>query len=686
MSSSTTLEPSSETTKLYRIERDLAHSEVTTTPLPRTNNRPSRRASPQMTKLSCKPSSCDRNMFHFDRFTPLIHGIPAIPEASNTNRSRIYLSNKYHPLDLKINLDSSDISQVDSCFNMHLYMDADTDLDLLLVQPKSDGSNLTDQKKILERFQRRENDSSAGKWELISRCMGDYMPRYEPASKLDDSLRLQMKPTKIRADRKIGILVDPSNAFSSRNPHPIVSFIPDSRHMRTESEFNRFWQVDRDGMQKAKIKLVPANENVAESSRAAESRLWADNKVVISDIDPSQDSFDLTSRWMRIKDVEILEQPIEFSYHANEEPWIESVEFWFQREGEPLDNWIKKEIYAQPKAPASGAKPTGDQQATKIQEGAGNNDNEASTSNSKEPKRSLNIPIKIRGLASEHFRVRLVHKLKHQSIGDAKSLTDMINRSANKSLTINSISFADACSYNNGKYCQNNGRCVPTGAATAECQCPSGYRGPFCEFVRPCDVMYVDGTMSGHQFCQSVGARCVENLPELRCLWPNDKFYKCQALQVADNSLSSNTARPSPSQDRPTAENVNPEASTSTDQPPIESLPIGEQVPRLREVVNQQAKLVIILSVFLIAIIVFALVLIGSMIGRLRKSKSRLEQSRNEAHELARRFSPSTSTGATFGAPMNRPMNSQAPIGGRRNIPSTKANVSSYNNSAFDVE
>jgi hypothetical protein len=370
---------------------------------------------------------------------------------------------------------------------------------------------------------------------------------------------------------------------------------------------------------------------------------------------------------MQIKDVEILEQPILFVYTADKADWIDRIDFEYQRAGDSSDDWLSQTAYLAPKT------------ASTPQEKPENGDSAESLSvKTEQPANLIDLPIKLKGADSSEFRIRMRHYLKQQLATRGPSL-----QWKEHSLNIKSLAFADVCAYKR-PYCRNNGRCKPTGASKAECVCDPGYSGRFCEHVRPCDVMYgstVTGPgssasqqarMTGHEMCKLTGARCIDQLPVMRCEWDNDQYYQCKKLfkydsQSGDYLPTDGRNSSSPDTGLSGDSSGNPPAEQGLDS--LDNLEPEEQVRRLKEKVKELSKTVIILSVFLISLLVFALVLIGSMVSRLRTSSGRLRKSQSEVHELSRRAQ------------------GMGQFSGTRQVPGSRGTGGNgYNNSAFDVD
>jgi hypothetical protein len=637
-------------------------------------------------KEVCRPSSCNKDAFLIERFVPLVRGLPKIPADRVPQKdTKYYVNLKNKPLMIKLApAYQPSLADVDSCIDMWIYMERDTEFELSIEGLKNG--------KPLEKVKRSATDSTANKWDQFSRCLSDYVPRYSAAKRnpTDNSLKFVVTPSRNQKPGQMATLIDLKRAGSLRELYPLQSFVPDLSRISGTSQLKKYWVLDRDGLEKPHYELVQKGTS----------------KVLqISKIDPTQSEFDITSRWMKIKDAETLEQPLLFVYKAEEADWIERIDLEFQRAGD--DDWMsKRNVYVN------------------------RNQNRAEMRDDKDKdKRGLiDLPIRLKGADSDEFRIRVRHHVKQATAAPPAAGSDAnqastsqaapaqiipVKRAGDLSLNVKSLAFGDVCAYAR-PYCQNKGVCKATGAAQAECVCARGHSGRFCERVRPCDVVYGpeasaasslgvnrSASMTGHEICNSVGARCIDQLPVMRCEWPNDKYYQCKKLYKFD----ANTESYMPVSTRPLSNNEQTNAATQlttqngagapgtgsagtetssnsgagepTEPPPppegqavdpFDELEPEEQVRRLKETNQEQKKLIIILAVFLVALLVFAVVLVGSMVSRLRVSSSRLKKSQSELHEMARRGQPGRYNAAARGA--HAP--GSGPIG--------------YNNSAFDVD
>ena len=558
---------------------------------------------------SCRPSSCDRHLFKMARFMPIVKGLPQLPTGVRIGKegSKFLFNTNGRDLRIKLISNEQQLSEVDSCLKLQLFMDQDAELDFLLEDAGQQGGF-----RLLETIKKRIRDPTAGVWDSFKRCISDYIPRYvPPVNSLDSEMQLVLRP-KSQADKQVAVLSS-EESYSLSELYPTVSFLPDIIGLPDEKSTLKYWMLDKGGVREPSLKFerhVP--------SESSSKNVIATKIVRVQGIDLKQEAFDLTSRWLKVRDAELIEDPLLFVYKTTKADWIRSIELQFQRSTDSPNNWISRTFFT---APLSLGGPI-------------------NTSLSADKMEPLELPIDLEGLDSKEFRLRIRHHLKQfasRTIGSLDSFKD-------GDLVIKSLAFADVCSV--ARYCENGGNCRPTGPVAATCYCPPGYSGNHCAHVEPCEVLY--GNMTGNEICQSVGARCVRNLPVMRCSWPNDKYYHCRAL-YKENSTTTGPKRDDGGVSR--------------------SLPVQDedQVVRLKETVNQQAKLIIILGAFLAAIMLFSVVLIGSMVSRLHKLKRRLERSEN-AHELSKRNQPAS------GGPRTAT--------GR----SGKANVMSYNNSAFDVD
>lgn len=539
---------------------------------------------------------------------------------------------------LKLELESADESfaELDACLNLSLFMEPGTSFNLTLRD-----SNPDSRVRIMETVRRRREDLSASRWEQFNRCVSDYLPVMQFSGPEKHVLEFQLVPNEMPAGKQIVVLFHPKKSAEVHDPRGSLSFLPNAAALANVEQVEDYWLVDRDGLRKPSLKFEPQETGVVAGS-SANPLASEDRRLVIENIDPTQESFDLTSRWLRLHDAELYEDPIIMMYKVKSEPWIESIDVEYQNAVRSSMEWRKQNLYNKPK--------------------------EATTTTTHQLEERV-FPIRLFGLDSQPFRLRIRHKLSPPEtqtpvVVDAKSgqPSSALENVEHRSLRISTLAFADICA--SGNYCQNKGLCKSTGMLTAECQCRDGFTGRHCELINACDVL-VEGTrdasgrkLPGREVCALVGATCVPGLPVLRCKWPNDQYYECKSL-ISDDSSGSNA--------------IDHGSGQSTETPPradeIQMDP--KQMQALKEKATQQAQLIIILVVFMIALMVFSIVLIINMITRLRKTKRRLERSQSETRDLARRSAPGISTS-------NFNTNST----GRNKPPA----VISYNNTAFDVE
>lgn len=656
--------------------------------------------------LICRPSSCDRSLFHTPRFIPLVKGLPALPDSLAQIKKlgsshKFYLNTDNKQLDI-LSESNTDFGEVNTCLKFELYMDADTELEFLLEDSEEQTSE--SKSRLLETVRRKASDSSAGGWEVFQRCISDYMPRIKFADKNPDghhSVRFSFVPKTqggaSAAAKQIAIVAKEAEFVNLKAPYPLAPYLPNVRDLETVEQVTNFWVIDKDGVKKPHVHFefqqAAGMETEPSTSRApVETR----RVLKVSRIDGRQESFDLTSRWIKVNNLEVLEQPVFFNYRADRADWIESVLFEYQsakREGwvthrlyvefNPIGQTLRvkfifdlgperalmtnaetshaHEFFSESRFPMDTDAPSGGHSSTdrtiteapaQVETSPGLTDNteaprpaETSTALavSTEPTRvvpqrgQLITPIRLKGLSSDEFRVRVRHILTREAR----------NSGADLELQVSTLALGDACA--DQAFCLNGGQCRPTGAASAECSCKRGFSGRHCELVRPCEVLY-DGK-TGAELCKLAGAECVTELPVFRCRWPNDQFFQCRALYQRDNDTGQLVPAPPFS-----------EASLSPES--------------VEERANEQTRLVIILSVFLAAMTLFSVVIIVNMLNRLMESKRRLRLAESQAHELARRTQPGTSNSA------NAPPSFGRLSAGRHKAPAAL----SYNNQAFDVE
>lgn len=579
--------------------------------------------------LTCRPRSCNREVFNSPRFMVFTSSLPPADKRMLSSGTKYYLDTSMKPLELRLE-SIGDPTSVDICFDMQLYMDPGTELDIQL----KDSKKKKDSVKLLETIQKKSGESTAGKWDELKRCMSDYVPHIPTTTGQETSgdraLNLEFVPHYDDPAARIGVLFDEKKAFRESILHPTLDFIPNDL-----TNFQRYWTLDRDGVEKAKTSLITGD----------------DLRLKIIDIDPTQTSFDVTSRWMKIDDIEILKNPVVFFYHADKPDWIESIDFEYQRAGLPVKSWISKTVYQAPTTTAGSdvtesqsEQNPGSSDPSKTNPTAIDPKSKESPKKSESPETALDrplkseikdellVPFKIK-LTSDEFRIRVRHHLKQSSKPPLE-------------LVMDSLAFGDACA--EGDYCKNGGVCKPHGPSTASCICREGYSGNHCEIVKPCEVYY--GGQTGSQLCKSMGAMCVDELPVLRCRWPDDQYYECRVLFKSSKNSEGNT-------------NIVPVSPSGES---IDDLPLPDQVSAWKERYNKQSQTIIIMVVFLIAILLFSAVIVGNMILRLMKSKKKLKTAENEMHDLSYRMQPSTS------APSR--------------VPGKLSGALSYNNQAFDVE
>lgn len=653
----------------------------------------------------CKPSSCDKSKINHPRFMAIVGPLKITKD--DLKKKKLYLNKDGKPLSL--NIEYEDITKSDCCIDLGLYMDQGTELELFM----SD-TTVASGMKSLERIKRKPGDSGANKWEQFKRCTSDYVPQIGEHNMNGKKLDFTFQPHS-SGHKKIALLIDSEKAVGLRKPFDLLSHIPNINRLSVDeifdNRFSKFWLMDRDGTVKPTIQLESTSQQEKSSV------------LHISNIDPKQESFDLTSRWIKINNLETLENPLFFIYRADRAEWIKSLDFEYQSSSSPPGSWLSTTVYVEfnpisssikvpliynlnsgkksltnqnisnslssstPSPPVTTSGPetstvSGDTSTPQISStpptttpSAPQTTKESTSTDSTTPSGTISpnladtttstsieqttqivtsetstapseivttiasvagissrgqilIPVRLRGLNSEEFRLRVRHNLKDE----AKLST------TKHELIIKTLAFGDACAENS--FCLNGGKCEPTGTGTANCSCKPGYSGEHCEIVKPCEVEYGDKT--GDQLCQSTGSKCIRDIPVFRCVWPDDKYYQCKPLYQANSDGNLIPLPPDPN-------------------PP----------QLLQERIEEQQRLIIILSVFMGALFLFSIVIIGNMITKLMKSKRRLKKAETDVHELSRRSMPGTSGGRFVSTSTGR---------------NKAAAVVSYNNQAFDAE
>lgn len=637
------------------------------------------------TSLVCRPSSCDRSLFRHPRFMPLVKGVPKLPRPNLLAQNyKYYLNTNNQELQFS-QTSNEDFSEVNLCVDLELYMDPDTAIEFYVEDKTSEAES-----KLLEVIERKSSTvaQNEGKWERFKRCIDDYAPKLRPVDPNGHSIKLKFVPRPAAFGKQVALLANPQRSVSLSQLYPPRDYLPNVVTLPVGSQVASYWILDKDGHRQP---FTEFKTQVLEESTSADA---GPKRVLhISNIDPKQESFDITSRWLKVSDLETLDHPIFFYYRADRAEWIKAVDFEFQKATYPSDTWNSQTVYVEynpieqdiyfsfeadikrhrkvtstypdyPKhrhgvlipatdstiATTTIAPPSGDQPTTDGSTGIDTTTTTTTTTTSTTSTTTTEsavisrttvapplagqmlIPIQLKGLNADEFRIRVRHHLKEEAQRSDASLD----------LNIVTLAFADACAESN--FCLNGGQCRPTGTATAQCSCLPGYYGQHCQIVKPCEMIYEGRT--GNQLCESVGAKCEQSLPVLRCRWPNDQYYECRVLfQEIDNANGTGQA---------------------------EVVPIMS-VTELEERSNDQTRTIIILAVFMAALLLFSVVIIGNMVSRLVESRKRLRKAEHEVHELARRSQPGSSTGS--GGAFGR-------LTGRHKPAATV----SYNNQAFDTE
>lgn len=221
-------------------------------------------------------------------------------------------------------------------------------------------------------------------------------------------------------------------------------------------------------------------------------------------------------------------------------------------------------------------------------------------------------------LGDEYFRLRFELKLtsskKRLSPGRRSMLADrsydgVLVRSEIKKLSLKTLGFGDHCINVDENPCTNGGRCKLNEHASYICDCADGFMGPNCEDHDKCTTIY-DG-LSGHEHCKSLGAKCVIRLPEIRCAWDNDIYYKPKFRQDDNGKIIIDGGDEQPSTEKP------PDSQSNTE-PPKEA----------------HAWVIAIIIIFLALVILLVIIILG-MIQRLNKANTKLAEAQLSLYELS---------------------------------------------------
>lgn len=564
--------------------------------------------------LICDPGACNSSMVQFSAnfstvFEEMYVGSPPDP------RHRLFVNTKNDPLSLVVEAADRDLAQLDVCLEFVLFMDANTTVTLNL-----NDSNLLDGHKQLERITRTAEHWAAGGWETIKRCISDYMPKLAPIRDTSSIHRLELSlipySEQVRRGKILVQFVD-GRTRSLRELRKLVKFLPNAANLNQIEDVDRYWIIDRTLVRTPQFRLSTVNERESEATQRV---------LIVEEIEPTLDYFDLTSRWIQIDELDKLDSDSTvFKYKlANKPDWIEKIEFAFQKDKPaPGDVWHIQQVYPRANETSSAQKP-----------------------------QQTDATITLKKVTSNKgFRLRLRHYID-------KSLPRHVN---SHNLTIRTLSMGDACVLSQS-YCLNKGQCQPTDISRAKCLCLRGYSGKYCENSRPCDAIYSSANLTGSELCQSVGAKCAENIPVFRCIWPDDKYLQCSAFAGESTTGAAST--------------------TSSLDETQGSDAAAAKLKQLDGRTRRQSRLIFILSALLATAVFVAIISVVNLGAKLRKSRSRLETAQVGVHELTRQFRPNSSGSANL---MSYEEDNDTRGGAsKRRIFSTSNSFKVYNNRGFD--
>lgn len=613
----------------------------------------------------CTPKKCDRKVFEVSaRFISIVEALPSMPHTleRSSSRSLYKLNGKPQPLEWLLELKEDSFKELDACINLNLFMDANCTLDMVLgpetaksVQHSNQSSSV---ERLLETFR-----SDKAEWHNIERCMSSYMPKYEPLAdqRADQTMRLTFRPTKAHPSDRIIVLTDKNNLATLREPYRAESFIPSNRYLHdgeTNKKIDNFWVLESDSLRKPKMGFE--NVSIASTSEQTTGTLKTSSNLSVYDIDLNQSSFALTSRWLKGDELN-SDGHIVLNYFFSDEDWLKEVHLDSQL---TKSAWSEEMVYIPPR---------------KASEEAATSANDTSTGKNITSQKELGmLRIKERIYFSRpyprDYRIRLRH------IIDRK---DGVAASLNNKLKISLLSLGDGCA--GMTRCFHGGKCKPIGPHEIECICQPGYSGKLCDKINSCDVIHL-GDLSGREICKKFGAVCIENIPELRCVWPNDKYTQCNSTEYfkidANVQASGDKAATDAIQkvDEPGKLSVNGSTTDpTTEEKDLKTSPLTEG----KEAANEKQKSLIIMCLLMIAATIFFAVLLLNLLMRLRKSKDKLEQSELQLYEMSRRFQqqPTTSAGSVM----------TGRVRGQGTGQTSKARVAlppvaQYQNNAFDLE
>lgn len=625
----------------------------------------------------CEPGNCESTIER-SQFAEFARGLPANPIVLDEFK---YLISTKAGEELHINLYSErDFSKLDTCFRMDLFMDVGTRVDLLIedalspTQSKRIGEFLpwaTPRKDWQGTIQDREN------WKTVMKCVSDYVPEVRPLNNMNNHLKLILRPAGNQdGSKRVAIKFSKRDAFGLHEPWSVNSYIADvvsGSDTEVRRKFKQSFVIDGKANLEprfGKEVTAPPHGDAARTRRPI-ALPNTRNTMQIKAIDARQDRLSIISRWLMGGSPASQQQPDpapSFVYRVRKDKWIKSITMAYQSAND-IDNWIERRVYELPLPPSpSHQSPTEQQQQQEQPEQQQQQQQQPEQKQSRKRRsvtmkpegdllntatedvfRDEYLNLRLDNLPSDKFRLRITHELNNDQYYNV-----------DHELSIMNLAFGDACVGNNNQVCLNDGQCKPTGASQFECTCRKGYSGTRCEKANPCE-MYVgnlERRKTGEEYCEELGAKCVQNIPEHRCIWPDKDYFKCFVRALADGDTGAIGE-----QQASTGNERAPDAHDDMRSPDI-----------LQAKIADKQQTIYIMIAFFAAWGAFSVVIVANMVCRVMKLKRKM---RNMERDQSR-----PSSLGVAGPSNNARSRFQQGRGASKSPPA----VISYNNQAFDVE
>lgn len=523
--------------------------------------------------LSCTTTGCDKSSFRSAGFITLENGLPDRSQV-DLDENNLFVNGKGANLTYEISAET-DLSNVNVCLGFRVYSrNADNSLNLYVGNKNDPNSG----HQLLTRVQ--SNSLALGRrtdYEDMTFCSETIKPRLFAKDSLvtQATLLVELLPS----DARLFIQMSKTNGLELRPLHKIQSHLPDLSQFvqpyatKTVLDVNlldEYWDL---GQLKDKLH--------SDFAGPYETPMIFMNGTKVDDPNADLSTLSLTSRWLQLDNLLPVNET-QFAYKLYRRNYLQQVELQYQIGEHPADapNWYTSSqiIYD-----LAGQDKTKDTDFIE-----------------------LLVPLSLAPSdvsPSGVFRLRLVHKFN-------------VKLEHGVHLNLLNLAYADLClefGYSTAR-CEHEGTCKSLGNANGICYCRPGWTGPLCQVWNPCENLYGPTGVRGDALCNQVGAKCVSYLPEIRCQWNEDKFFKQNFVFNEDGSYT-------------IIDDNSGTATTTTEKPD----------PKPPAPPSSSGGSTTVLVIIFGAMSFLLIVIIVNMVKRLRKTNSRLEAAENEAFELKRR-------------------------------------------------